>query len=73
MLNAGMQISAEHKWHTSECRQLLRNGEKGDGNFAKRMLLGKFEVTLVVIQCAENTGNTLYRYMIQAIYNTGDT
>ena len=46
---------------------------KGDGKFAKRVLVGKFEVTSAVIQYAENTGNTLYRYMIQGIYNTGDT
>jgi hypothetical protein len=46
---------------------------KGDGKFAKIMLLGKYEVTSVVILYAENTGNTLYRYVIQGVYNTGDT
>jgi hypothetical protein len=49
MLNAGMQISTEHKLLTSECEQLQRNVEKGGGNFAKRMLLGKSEVTSALI------------------------
>ena len=35
--------------------------------------LENFEVTSAVIQYAENTGYTLYRYVIQAIHNTGDT
>jgi len=37
------------------------NVENGDGNFAKRMLVGKVEVTSAVIEYAENTGNILYR------------
>jgi hypothetical protein len=63
----------------SECRQLQGNVEKGDGSFAKRMLVGKYEVTWAVIEHAENTGHTLYRryatqmirwYMIRAIHDS---
>ena len=57
----------------SKCRQLQRYVDTGDGNSAKRMLLGKFEVTAALIYYAENTGDIQYRRnMIQTIHDTDD-